>query len=179
VSDDQQSEFRSLSEFCIIIFLNKLKIIENTFFLAKIKIKRIWLRQRDLHDWLRQILPFSFVYSDCCRNMDRTNLFDEIKVLVWDRHKGAAWFNLLKGSGPMRGGFSRHIGSGPEEPIRGLWISEVPRCLSHIRFILIFARKNVFSIILFVNMCIVDGSQIIRGCMIPFMASKRNYARWN
>jgi len=30
VSDDQQPEFRSLSEFYIIIFLNKLKIIENT-----------------------------------------------------------------------------------------------------------------------------------------------------
>jgi hypothetical protein len=29
VSDDQQSEFRSLSEFYIIIFLNKLKIVEN------------------------------------------------------------------------------------------------------------------------------------------------------
>jgi hypothetical protein len=30
VSDDQQSEFKSLSEFYIIIFLNKLKIVENT-----------------------------------------------------------------------------------------------------------------------------------------------------
>jgi hypothetical protein len=29
VSDDQQSEFKSLSEFYIIIFLNKLKIVEN------------------------------------------------------------------------------------------------------------------------------------------------------
>ena len=30
VSDDQQPEFRNLSEFYIIIFLNKLKIVENT-----------------------------------------------------------------------------------------------------------------------------------------------------
>ena len=30
VSDDQQPEFRSLSEFYINIFLNKLKIVENT-----------------------------------------------------------------------------------------------------------------------------------------------------
>ena len=30
VSDDQQSEFRSLSKFYINIFLNKLKIVENT-----------------------------------------------------------------------------------------------------------------------------------------------------
>jgi hypothetical protein len=30
VSDDQQPEFRSLSECCIVIFLNKLKIVENT-----------------------------------------------------------------------------------------------------------------------------------------------------
>jgi hypothetical protein len=30
VSDDQQPEFRSLSEFYIIIFLNKLKIVEKT-----------------------------------------------------------------------------------------------------------------------------------------------------
>jgi len=29
VSDDQQPKFRSLSEFYIIIFLNKLKIVEN------------------------------------------------------------------------------------------------------------------------------------------------------
>ena len=29
VSDDQQPEFRNLSEFYIIIFLNKLKIVEN------------------------------------------------------------------------------------------------------------------------------------------------------
>ena len=30
MSDDQQQEFRNLSEFYIIIFLNKLKIVENT-----------------------------------------------------------------------------------------------------------------------------------------------------
>ena len=30
VSDDQQQEFRNLSEFYIIIFLDKLKIVENT-----------------------------------------------------------------------------------------------------------------------------------------------------
>ena len=30
VSDDQQLEFRSLGEFYIVIFLNKLKIVENT-----------------------------------------------------------------------------------------------------------------------------------------------------
>jgi len=30
LSDDQQPEFRSLRDFYIIIFLNKLKIVENT-----------------------------------------------------------------------------------------------------------------------------------------------------
>jgi hypothetical protein len=30
VSDDQQPEFRNLSEFYIIIFLNEVKIVENT-----------------------------------------------------------------------------------------------------------------------------------------------------
>jgi hypothetical protein len=46
VSDDQQQEFRSLSEFYIIIFLNKLKIVENTKKKTheKIKIKCIMLR---------------------------------------------------------------------------------------------------------------------------------------
>ena len=38
---DQQPELKRLSEFYIIIFLNKLKILENT---KKIKIKRLWLR---------------------------------------------------------------------------------------------------------------------------------------
>ena len=44
MSDDQQPEFRSLSEIYIIIFLNtgKLKIVENTK--NKIKYKRQWLR---------------------------------------------------------------------------------------------------------------------------------------
>ena len=40
VSDDQQPEFRKPSEFYIIIFLNKLKIVENT----SPKIKGLWLR---------------------------------------------------------------------------------------------------------------------------------------
>ena len=43
LSYDQQPEFRSLSEFYIIIFLNKLKIVENAG--TKIKIKRLWLRR--------------------------------------------------------------------------------------------------------------------------------------
>jgi hypothetical protein len=30
VSDDQQPQFRSLSEFYVIIFVNKLNIVENT-----------------------------------------------------------------------------------------------------------------------------------------------------
>ena len=42
--DDQQPEFRSLSEFYIIIFLNKLKIVVNTHKkMKKIKIRRLWL----------------------------------------------------------------------------------------------------------------------------------------
>ena len=49
MSDDQQPEFRSLSEIYIIICLNtsKLKIVENTKKIKhekKIKIKRQWLR---------------------------------------------------------------------------------------------------------------------------------------
>jgi hypothetical protein len=34
-------------------------------------------------------------------------------------------------------GFIRCIGTGPGEPIKGPWISEVPHGLSHWRFILI------------------------------------------
>jgi hypothetical protein len=44
VSDDQQPEFRSLSALYIIIFLNKLKLVENTPTNEKIKIKCLWLR---------------------------------------------------------------------------------------------------------------------------------------
>jgi len=45
-TDDQQPEFRRLSEFYIIIFPNKLNIAENTKKKTheKIKIKRLWLR---------------------------------------------------------------------------------------------------------------------------------------
>jgi hypothetical protein len=43
-TDDQQSEFRSVSEFDIINFLNKLKIVENRKKNETIKIKRLWLR---------------------------------------------------------------------------------------------------------------------------------------
>ena len=43
-TDDQQSEFRSVSEFYIINFLNKLKIVENRRKNETIKIKRLWLR---------------------------------------------------------------------------------------------------------------------------------------
>jgi hypothetical protein len=45
VSDDQQLDFRSLGEFYIVIFLNKLKIVENTPKNEKIKISQApsWL----------------------------------------------------------------------------------------------------------------------------------------
>jgi hypothetical protein len=39
VSDDQQPQFRSLSEFYVIIFVNKLNIVENTPLPSK-KIKK-------------------------------------------------------------------------------------------------------------------------------------------
>jgi hypothetical protein len=56
VSDDQQLEFRSLGEFYIVIFLNKLKIVENTPKNEKIKIKRLWLRLWDPSEIHRPIL---------------------------------------------------------------------------------------------------------------------------
>ena len=44
LSYDQQPEFRILSEFYVIIFLNKLIIVENIPKNEQIKIKRLWLR---------------------------------------------------------------------------------------------------------------------------------------
>ena len=44
LSYDQQPGFRILSEFYVIIFLNKLKIVENIPKNEQIKIKRLWLR---------------------------------------------------------------------------------------------------------------------------------------
>ena len=41
-------------------------------------------------------------------------------------------------AGPIRGKFSRYIGSGPDEPGRGLWSSKWPQWLNNRRFISIF-----------------------------------------
>ena len=58
MSDDQKPEFRSLSEMYIIIFLNKLIIVEKKkkYIYKKIKIKRLWRRLWDPSEIHRPLL---------------------------------------------------------------------------------------------------------------------------
>lgn len=55
LSDDKQPEFRSLRDFYIIIFLNKLKIVENID-LKNINIKRLWLKIWDTSEIYRPFI---------------------------------------------------------------------------------------------------------------------------
>ena len=70
----------------------------------------------------RKILWYLYHTVNSCKN--------HLKIVLTETNCNPCWQ-----SKPMRGGFSRYIGSRPEGPRRDPWISEGP--LSHRHFILI------------------------------------------
>jgi hypothetical protein len=74
--------------------------------------------------------------------------------------------------GSVGTGFSRYIGTGPGEPIRGPWIPEGSHSLSHRRFILIFSFFMYFqlksSIFRKVSAC-PRGPKAVLFCLAKFL----------